>query len=115
MLHKMNLWHNSFEKIKNKTKTIEMRLNDEKRSLIKVGDCIEFTDTENGDTVLCVVTTLFKYADFEDLYRHHDKVQIGYSVDEDARSSDMLDCYSEENIKKYGAPAIELCVKDGNC
>ena len=32
MTHKMNLWDDSFIKIKNKTKTIEMRLCDEKRS-----------------------------------------------------------------------------------
>ena len=114
MLHKMNLWHNSFEKIKNKTKTIEIRLNDEKRSIIKVGDCIEFTDTENGDTILCVVLNLFKYSDFEELYRNHDKISVGYREDEEANPSDMLNYYSESDIRKYGALAIELCVKDGN-
>ena len=34
MIHKMNLWNDSFNKIKDKTKTIEMRLCDEKRSII---------------------------------------------------------------------------------
>ena len=38
MIHKMNLWDESFQKIKNKTKTIEMRLCDEKRSLISIGE-----------------------------------------------------------------------------
>ena len=35
MMHKMNLWEDAFEKIKEKTKSIEMRLNDKKRSYIK--------------------------------------------------------------------------------
>ena len=43
MIHKMNLWNDSFNKIKDKTKTIEMRLCDEKRSIICIGDIIEFT------------------------------------------------------------------------
>ena len=42
MIHKMNLWNDSFNKIKDKTKTIEMRLYDEKRKLVKVGHFINF-------------------------------------------------------------------------
>ena len=38
---RMNLWNDSFEAIKDGWKTIEMRLNDEKRSQIKIGDEIE--------------------------------------------------------------------------
>lgn len=39
----MKLWDNSFKAIKEGWKTTEMRLNDEKRSLIKINDKIEFT------------------------------------------------------------------------
>ena len=46
-MHKMNLWNDSFEAIKCGSKTIEMRLNDEKRSLIKIGDEIEFVNKNN--------------------------------------------------------------------
>lgn len=35
MMHKMNLWEDAFEKIKEKTKSIEMRLNDKKAFLYK--------------------------------------------------------------------------------
>ena len=41
-MHEMRLNNGPFELIKNGTKTIEIRLNDEKRSLIKEGDIIEF-------------------------------------------------------------------------
>ncbi|MEG0528398.1 MAG: hypothetical protein RR531_12865 [Longicatena sp.] len=44
MNFEMTLWADSFEAIKNKTKTIEMRLNDEKRTQIQKDDIIEFTN-----------------------------------------------------------------------
>lgn len=108
MLHKMNLWHDSFEKIRSKTKTIEMRLNDEKRSLIKIGDIIEFTDTSNGRKIQCAVLNMFRYANFEVLYKNHDKISIGYKEHETALHSDMLIYYSENDIKKYGVVGIEV-------
>ena len=43
IMHKMNLWNDYFGAIKDGWKTIEMRLNDGKRSKIKIGDEIEFT------------------------------------------------------------------------
>lgn len=110
MIHEMNLWHESFEKIKSKTKTIEMRLNDEKRSIIKTGDIIEFTDTSNGENIRCTVMNLFRYADFETLYQNHDKLSIGYRENETADPADMLEYYSEEKIRKYGVVGIEISV-----
>ena len=41
-MHEMNLQEAPFRMIKNKTKTIELRLYDEKRRKIKPGDTIEF-------------------------------------------------------------------------
>ena len=52
MIHQMNLWDDSFQAIKEGWKTIEMRLNDEKRSLIKINDKIEFTNTKTNETIL---------------------------------------------------------------
>ena len=42
MKHKMNLQNDSFEAIKDGWKTIEMRLDDEKKSKIEIGDELEF-------------------------------------------------------------------------
>lgn len=110
MIHEMNLWHESFEKIKRKIKTIELRLNDEKRSIIEIGDIIEFTDTSSGEKIRCAVLDLFRYADFETLYRNHDKLSIGYRENETADPADMLAYYSEDKIKKYGVVGIEVQV-----
>lgn len=106
----MELWHESFEKIKSKTKTIEMRLNDEKRSVIEIGDIIEFTDTSSGEKIRCGVINIFRYADFENLYRNHNKISIGYQENETADPADMLTYYSEDKIKKYGVVGIEVSV-----
>lgn len=110
MIHKMDLWHESFEKIKSKSKTIELRLNDEKRALIKVGDIIEFTDTSNDQKLRCTVLELYRYADFETLYRKHDKLSIGYQENESADPADMLAYYSADKINKYGVVGIEIKV-----
>ena len=48
MKHEMKLNNKPFEKIKKGTKTIELRLNDEKRQLLKVNDYIEFNNITNN-------------------------------------------------------------------
>lgn len=110
MLHKMKLWDESFQKIKSKTKTIEMRLCDEKRSLVSVDDTIEFTNAKDGDVVECIVVGLYRYDTFDELYKHHDKISIGYTADEIATPDDMLAYYSKEKIESYGVLGIELKV-----
>lgn len=51
IIHKMNLWNDSFIAIKEGGKTIEMRLNDDKRRKIQTGDIIEFTNTFTLETM----------------------------------------------------------------
>ena len=47
MTHKMYLQDKYFDFIKNGTKRIELRLNDEKRQQIKIGDSIEFSNKKD--------------------------------------------------------------------
>ena len=61
MKHYMRLHPEPFDKIKNGTKTIEMRLYDEKRQLLKVGDLIEFTNRANSEKILTEVTNLYVF------------------------------------------------------
>ena len=107
-MHKMNLWNDSFEAIKDGWKTIEMRLNDEKRSIIKIGDEIEFTNVKTNELLICKVTNLFMYKNFDELYNNHNKISIGYKENEIANPNDMLMYYSKEDIEKYGVLGIEL-------
>ena len=108
MKHEMKLWDDSFNAIKEKWKTIEMRLNDEKRSLIKNGDIIQFTNTKSGEKIICKVTNVFRYKNFKELYKEHDKKSIGYKDNENAEYTDMFDYYSLEKINQYGVLAIQI-------
>jgi uncharacterized membrane protein len=45
MRHEMTLFEEPFNKIRDKQKSIEVRLNDEKRQNIKVGDIIRITSS----------------------------------------------------------------------
>lgn len=110
MTHYMNLWDDSFHAIKEGWKTVEMRLNDEKRSIINIGDIIEFSNTTTHEKMFCQVVDLYKYADFAELYKHHNKISIGYKEDETANPDDMFLYYSREDIEKYGVVGIEITV-----
>ena len=108
MTHYMNLWDDSFQAIKEGWKTVEMRLNDEKRAAISVGDVIEFTNTTTQENISCKVKNIYKYVDFHELYQNHNKLSIGYKEDENANPDDMLLYYTKEQIAKYGVVGIEL-------
>ena len=61
MKHEMKLNNGPFERIKNGTKTIELRLNDEKRQLLKIKDLIEFTNRTNDEKILVEIENLYHY------------------------------------------------------
>lgn len=70
MIHEMMLSPNPFEMIASGTKTIELRLNDEKRQGIKVGDWICFYCTEDHSQILqAEVVGLHYFDDFRQLYQ----------------------------------------------
>ena len=55
MIHRMKLWHDPFMKILEGTKTVEMRLFDEKRSAVSAGGTIVFEDRSDGARLECAV------------------------------------------------------------
>ena len=107
-MHEMRLHNSPFNLIKDGSKTIELRLNDEKRSIIKIGDNIEFTNRVTEEQILVEVVNLHKYNSFEELYKHFDKVSMGYKDDEEADPKDMEQYYSKEEQDKYGVVGIEI-------
>ena len=108
MKHEMKLNNEPFECIKNGTKTIELRLNDDKRKLLTVGDYIEFTNRATNEKLLVEVIDLFKYNSFEELYKHFNKIEMGYSINEEANPKDMENYYSKEEQEKYGVLGIKI-------
>lgn len=108
MIHEMRLHKEPFEKIKQGTKTIEIRLYDEKRQLVKVGDKIDFISRENGEIFSTQVIALHFFPTFSDLYKHFDKISLGYNENETANPNDMTKYYTKEEQDKYGVVGIEI-------
>ena len=108
MIHSMKLKEGLFEKIANGTKTIEMRLYDEKRQKVQIGDVIEFTNMTTGEKIQAQVLALHIYPSFEDLYNKFSKVSLGYEEYEIALYTDMEQYYLSTEIEKYGVVGIEI-------
>lgn len=108
MKHEMKLHNQPFEKIKSGTKTIELRLNDEKRQLLKIKDIIEFTNRQTLEKILVEIEELHKYPSCEELYKHFDKISMGYNENEEANPKDMEEYYSKEEQDKYGVVGIKI-------
>ena len=106
----MKLNSTPFEMIKSGEKTIELRLFDEKRQQLKVGDRILFTNIANGETLNAIVVKLHRFDSFEKLYKSLPLLQCGYTPEDvdKAKPSDMEQYYSLEEQKKYGVVGIEL-------
>ena len=109
--HIMNLDPLPMQQIRDGRKTIELRLYDEKRKLISVGDTIRFINTEDSnDTLAVTVTNLFVFTSFGELYMHLPLLKCGYN-DENinvASPDDMNIYYSKEKQNKYGVIGIEV-------
>ncbi len=108
--HQMKLYAEPFEKIKSGQKTIELRLWDEKRQKIKIGDTIVFTNTTNGEKLQATVLQLHRFNSFEELYQSLPLLKCGYTEEtiDSAKASDMEAYYSAEEQAKYGVVGIEL-------
>lgn len=99
-----------FEVVKRKTKNIEVRVNDEKRRKLKIGDTITFLKRPNDtEKINAIVEDLIYYKDFEELVHNHTMSEMyleGYS------KNDFLNLlkrfYSSEEIEKYGTVAIKF-------
>ncbi|MCM1286342.1 MAG: patatin-like phospholipase family protein [Acetobacter sp.] len=111
MTHFFNLNKEPFEKIAENKKNIELRLFDEKRQKVNIGDKIIFTCKEDNNNILSVIVTdLHKFESFEELYKNLDLTKCGYSHEEigSACAKDMEKYYTKSQIKKYGVLGIEF-------
>lgn len=110
MTHCMNIDLSAFLKIAKGSKTIELRLNDEKRQRIKIDDRIEFRCSEINSIISAEVIKLHKFPNFEQLYKVLPLEKCGYSKNhlKTAHYTDMEKYYTKEQIEKYGALGIEL-------
>lgn len=108
MIHCMKLQPSPFDAIKNGTKDIEMRLNDEKRQQIRIGDIIEFTNTSTGEIIKVKVINKHMFDSFDNLYKSFDKIRLGYKPNEIPSPNDMTQYYPKEEINQNGVVGIEI-------
>ncbi len=106
--HEMNLQPKYFDFIKNGTKRIELRLFDEKRKQIKLGDTIEFTNSKN-EKFKAEVIGLLRYNSFSDLFEDFD---ISILADKSMTKQELLDVLSEfytpDKQAEFGVLGIKL-------
>ena len=108
--HEMKLKTAYFDYIKNGTKRIEVRLFDEKRKLLKLGDIIKFIDDTNFDNYIeAKIIGLFFYNDFKKLLSDFD---IGLVADKKITVQEQINffdnIYSKEKQRLYGILGIKI-------
>ena len=115
MQHMMRLAPQPFEMIADGTKTIELRLYDEKRRRIGVGDEITFVHTQSDEEIRAKVIALHIFDSFKELYNALPLLKCGYTEADiaSASPSDMDVYYTAEQQKQYGVVGIEIAVIGG--
>ena len=107
----MHLAAEPFEKLRNGTKKIELRLYDEKRKRLKIGDSIIFVNLKDStDTLKTKITDIYVFDSFEALYKALPLEDLGYSEDEieQATPEDMIEFYTPEEQAEHGVIGIRL-------
>lgn len=113
--HEMNLQPKYFDFIKEGTKRIELRLFDEKRSQIELGDIIEFSKSEN-DKLEAEVIGLLRYRSFKDLFEDFDiSLLADASMTKDELLSTLSEFYAPEKQAEYGVVGIRLRLLQEKC
>ena len=111
----MKLREEPFLQIKNGEKTVELRLYDEKRRGLRIGDTVIFSKYGNENEKISVtVTGLYRDESFLSLFRSEKMLFaggfLGYS--REAAASLMRKYYTEEQERKYGVLAIEFSLTE---
>ena len=110
MEHEMKLQPEYYNFILNGTKRIEIRLFDEKRQQIKVGDTIKFLkEPELNESFNTRVVGLLRYNTFEDMFKDFDiSVLSDKSMTKEELTSILEQFYTKEKQEQYGVLGIRI-------
>ncbi|PID83149.1 RNA-binding protein [Candidatus Campbellbacteria bacterium] len=108
MLHKMNLRKIPFKQIENGVKNIELRLNDEKRKNLKIGDEIIFILENSEKKLTKKVKELIVKDKFSEIFLEKFRQKEAGFLENDDVDEQMEKYYSKQNIKKFGVVGIVL-------
>ena len=115
MNHIMKLTPDPFERIKCGVKVIEVRLFDDKRKKISLGDTITFLKRPSLDSsVITEVLGLSRFKDFKTLFLIFGTQPFGYPQDKSVEEVvlGMREAYSEKEEKQCGVLGIHIKVLD---
>ena len=110
MEHKIKLKPQYYNYILYGTKRIEIRLYDEKRQQIKIGDTIIFLkEPDLNESFKAKVTGLLRYNSFEDMFKDFDTSILS---DKSMTKKDLINVleqfYTKEKQKQYGVLGIRI-------
>lgn len=110
MEHILKLQPKYFDYINDGTKRIELRLYDEKRQKINIGDTIIFQkEPELEITIKVKVIGLLRYDTFEDLFKDFDiKIMADNSMTKQELLEALEEFYTPEKQKQYGVLGIRI-------
>ena len=99
-----------FKVVKYGTKNVEVRVNDEKRRKLKIGDRITFLKRpDDKESISAIVEDLVYYKDFNDLVKDYNMEELYLK---EYSKEDFLTLlkrfYSDDEINKYGVVAIKF-------
>lgn len=104
----MNLQPKYYDFIKNGTKRIELRLYDEKRRAIEIGDTIEFAKSET-EKFKAEVIGLLRYGSFRDLFEDFPiEILADKSMTKEELAGVLSEFYTPEKQAEYGVVGIRL-------
>ena len=107
-MHTMKVQTKYYNLLKSGIKTVELRLWDEKRQQIKVGDEIIFSDLSNpADTFSAEVLALHRANSFNELCDIVPPTKAGFVTKEELLAC-LQEFYTLEAQKQYGVVGIEV-------
>ena len=112
MTYEMKLRAIYFDKIKSGEKIYEIRLNDEKRQLIDVGDILIFKkEPELKEELITEVKDLVYFATFDEMVKTLPIKKIGFeNMDQEFVKNVYYQFYTKEAEQQYGVVAIKVKV-----
>ena len=113
MTHEIKVKEQYYNKIQNKEKIYEVRLFDEKRQKIKIGDIIKINkEPQMVESLNAKVIDLLYFKNFKEMANNISAKQIGF----DGSSREYIvneyhKFYGEQEEQKYGVVAIKIEVQ----
>ena len=113
MKHTMHLFNFPYEMVIAGIKTIDLRIYDEKRQKVSIGDEIRFYNLDmGGQYVDVIVKGLSIFRTWRDLYNELNPLKCGYrAINVEFAKPEDMSYYSKEEEEKYGVVGIHFQLK----